>query len=200
MNKELNVMLDPWIETYTGKKFYFLTPQPAMIEIEDIAHALSQTCRFSGHTREFYSVAEHCVNVSDILLRNFGDPELALEGLFHDAAEAYLTDIATPVKKNLPEYEIMEDRILKTIYRKYGIHESTTGRVKDADTCMLLSEAAEFLPSKGKDWAQKYFTSFPIRVQLEAWTPEVAKLEYKNQFLALVAAKTRKQRTSRKIA
>lgn len=200
MNKELNVMLDPWIETYTGKKFYFLSPHPAMIEIEDIAHALSQTCRFSGHTREFYSVAQHCINVSDLLMHKYHDPELALEGLFHDSAEAYLTDIATPVKKHLPEYEVMEDRILRAIHRKYNIHESTTDRVKDADTCMLLSEAKAFLPSEGKDWAQKYMTTFPLKENLRGWSPEVARFEYKILFQTLVTAVARQERAAKMVA
>lgn len=200
MNKELNVMLDPWIETYTGKRFYFLNPNPSMIEIEDIAHALSNTCRFSGHTREFYSVAQHCMYVSDLLLERYGDPELALEGLFHDAAEAYLTDIATPVKKHLPEYEVMEDRILRAIHRKYNIHETTTDRVKDADTCMLLSEAAAFLPSKGKDWAVKYHTTFPLKKGLAGMKPETARYAYTFTFWDLLEKKAAHERSSKMVA
>lgn len=197
---ELNVMLDPWIETYTGKRFYFLNPDPSMIEIKDIAHALSNTCRFSGHTWEFYSVAQHCLYVSDLLLEKYGDPELALEGLLHDAAEAYLTDIATPIKQAIPYYQEMENRILRTIFKKYDIHRSSTDRVKDADTCMLLSEAAAFIPSAGKYWAKRYHTTFPLVKGLAGIKPEKARYEYTVQFQDLFAKKAERERSSKMVA
>ena len=79
--------------TYTGKEFYPLDPNPADIDIKDIAHALSNCCRFAGHIKSFYSVAQHSVIVSELC-----EPENALAGLLHDASEAYLSDIARPVK------------------------------------------------------------------------------------------------------
>src|SRR5579885_2784587 len=82
-----------WIQTYCGVAFYPLDPRPEEILIEDIAHALSMLCRFTGHVKRFYSVAQHCVYVSHRC-----DPKDALWGLLHDAAEAYLNDISRPVK------------------------------------------------------------------------------------------------------
>src|ERR1017187_10636100 len=76
------------ITTFSGIHFWPLLPNPADIRIEDIAHALSNQCRFAGHAREFYSVAEHSVRVSQLC-----PPEDALWGLLHDASEAYLTDV-----------------------------------------------------------------------------------------------------------
>src|ERR1700693_5499467 len=70
-----------------------MLPNPADIRIEDIAHALSNQCRFGGHAREFYSVTEHCVRVSQHCR-----PEDALWGLLHDASEAYLSDVPAPLK------------------------------------------------------------------------------------------------------
>jgi uncharacterized protein len=83
-----------WIQTYTGKQFWPLSPLPEDIVIEDIAHALSMQCRFGGHVRTFYSVAQHSVHVSLLV-----EPQYALWGLLHDAAEAYLVDLPRPIKK-----------------------------------------------------------------------------------------------------
>src|SRR5574337_576340 len=179
-------MLDPWIETYTGKKFYFLTPQKEMIDIIDIAHALSQTCRFSGHTRVFYSVAEHCINVSRLLWKRYQDPDLALIGLFHDAAEAYLTDIPTPIKQYLPEYDTLETSVLNAIYENWALYEEDYSKVKDADTGMLLKEAYYLLPSKGKEWALKYQTTYPIEGTLDCFGPNESRHEYTALFQDLI--------------
>ena len=74
--------MESYIETVSGRKFYFLNPNPEDIDIEDIAHALSMQCRFTGHTKWFYSVAEHAIWVSYLV-----PVHLALEGLLHDASE-----------------------------------------------------------------------------------------------------------------
>ncbi|MFG0247924.1 MAG: phosphohydrolase, partial [Phycisphaeraceae bacterium JB051] len=77
-----------WIQTYTGKAFYPLREDPGIIDIRDIAHALSLQCRFNGHCSDFYSVAQHSVHVSEVVPQAF-----ALWGLLHDAAEAYMSDL-----------------------------------------------------------------------------------------------------------
>ncbi|HKK06533.1 MAG TPA: hypothetical protein VKA50_11875 [Gammaproteobacteria bacterium] len=88
-----------WILTYTGRRVDLLDPDPATIEPEDIAHALSNMCRFNGHCRHFYSVAEHSWHVALLVSR-----ENALQGLMHDAAEAYVADITRPLKPYLTNY------------------------------------------------------------------------------------------------
>lgn len=85
--------MKPWIQTFTGKQFWPLTPKAEDVCIEDIAHALAFKCRFGGHCKTFYSVAEHSCRVAEILR-----PEHQLIGLLHDAAEAYLPDVAAPIK------------------------------------------------------------------------------------------------------
>ena len=84
------------IRTYTGKYINVFDPDPEMIDIEDIAHSLSNTCRWGGHCRKFYSVAQHSVMVVDWL--PVSDSKLRLAGLMHDATEAYLTDLSKPIK------------------------------------------------------------------------------------------------------
>ena len=104
-----------WLLTFTGLHFYPLTPNPNDVDIEDIAHALSNTCRFNGHVSTFYSVAQHCVLVSQYCVNN------PLWGLMHDAAEAYLPDVATPVKKNLVGFDAIENAVLRTVAIRYGL-------------------------------------------------------------------------------
>lgn len=145
--------LEPFIETYTGTKFYFLDPNPDDIRIEDIAHALSNNCRYTGHCRSFYSVAEHSIIVSILV-----DSPNALAGLLHDASEAYLTDVASPVKPYLTNYKHMEDVIMTAIATKYGFTWPLVDDVKDADAVQLKSEAKHLMPSGGKDWVAKYPT------------------------------------------
>ena len=145
----------PFIETYTGKKFYFTDPEPDMIDIRDIAHSLSLQCRFMGHAETFYSVAEHSVAVSCIV-----DTENALAALLHDAAEAYLSDIPRPIKKLLPQYMELEEQVSQAIYSKFFLnvsHESWSD-IKDADNTQLKTEAKYLLSSQGKDWIGDYPT------------------------------------------
>ena len=96
-----------WLQTYTGKKFYPFDPREEEVDILDIAHALSQLCRFGGHTKEFYSVAEHCVLVSMCC-----PSEVKLLGLLHDAAEAYqiISVDQSDSDEFLPRRKILWDR------------------------------------------------------------------------------------------
>ena len=111
------------ISTYKGKRFNVLAPNPELICVEDIAHALSNLCRFGGHIQQFYSVAQHSLIVSALVPRNH-----KLAALLHDASEAYLVDIPTPVKVLLPDYFTIEYRVTEAISKKFGFqypfHES----------------------------------------------------------------------------
>lgn len=141
-----------WIETYTGIKFYPLDPRPEEVDIRDIAHALSLICRFNGHCKHFYSVAQHSINVIDAMKSGgVTNPESLLCGLLHDAAEAYLADISRPVKPFLQGYRNAEDKLQYLIYKAYGLEVTPhlSAIIHEFDDLVLHAEAMQLM--KG-DW------------------------------------------------
>lgn len=118
----------PTIITASGVVFNLIEPRAEDVRIVDIAHGLSMTCRWAGHTSVFYSVAEHSTRVS---MRC--DRIDALAGLLHDAAEAYLGDVSAPLKRRLPEYQAIEDRLLAVIFERFGLPVGVPASVKQAD-------------------------------------------------------------------
>lgn len=137
------------IETFSGRVIRPLSPDPEDICIEDIAHSLANSCRFTGHTRQFYSVAQHSFLVADLLsIKGFS--ELGLHGLLHDASEAYLSDIARPVKR-APTfsgvYDEIEDRLMSAIAEAFdlpsGFHQGP--EVIKADLALFRIEVEELM-------------------------------------------------------
>lgn len=162
---------NPYIVTYTGKKVYFLNPTPDMIDIGDIAHALSNLCRFGGHTGKFYSVAQHSVYVS-----HFSKDKLS--GLLHDATEAYLVDIPKPIKGFLTNYVDIENNLYKAIALKFGLPQELPEDVHAADTRMLFTEKEQLCADV--DWGWKVQ---PYDIKIQPFPPEVAELDFLHQFL-----------------
>lgn len=119
----------PWIMTFTGRHFHFANPDPSEVDIMDIAVATSREGRFAGHCWSFYSVAQHSVHVSEsmeLFAKGKVDNALyvakvALLGLLHDASEAYIKDMPSPVKIYLPDYRKMEEKIQDSIMSKFGL-------------------------------------------------------------------------------
>jgi len=136
-----------WITTQSGKHFDYLNPSVDSICIEDIACALSNICRFTGHVQDFYSVAQHSVHVSYLV-----EPEFALEALLHDAAEAYCSDINSPLKRLLPDYRYIIKRVEKVIAAKYGLPPEMSQQVKHADLVMLATERRDLDFDNGTYW------------------------------------------------
>lgn len=133
-----------YITTFTGQKFYFDVPTPVMAEqifIEDIAHSLSMLCRFTGHARRFYSVAEH-----SLLLSQQVPLDLALCGLLHDATEAYCNDLAKPLKRQLPDYNALEDRVWAAVAFRFELPVVMPELIKMADMAMLKYEVPRLMP------------------------------------------------------
>lgn len=162
-----------WMQTYTRKKIDFDRVTPRDIEIHDIARALSHLCRFGGHVKKFYSVAQHSVMVSEIV-----PPEHQLAGLLHDAAEAYVGDIIWPVKsagenKSLARLEQYVQQAIDEAFGLKGIPQC----VKDADCRMLLTEARDLFDGgqlQPMDWHVKAEQFPPLEEPIEPWGPDEA--------------------------
>lgn len=136
------------IATYNGSRFFVNDPTPEEIDINVIAHALSNLCRFGGHCSQFYSVAEHSIRVASIL-----PPELQLTGLLHDASEAYLVDMPRPIKIIMPQYLEIEGKIMESVATKFNLFWPMPDHVKWADNALLAAEKKWLMPNSG-DWGQ----------------------------------------------
>lgn len=162
-----------WTMTHSGKKFWPLDPRPEEIAIEDIAHALSHICRYGGHCNYFYSVAEHSVLMaSKVSDRN------KIWALLHDATEAYLMDLPRPIKPYLPGYAEYETKLMKCIADRYSLPPEMPDEVKDADNRIILDEMNQnmsYVPDK-------YKVLEPLGVNLQYWSPNVAKRMFMDTF------------------
>lgn len=145
------------IQVAHGRVIDPLNPSVDDIYIEDIAHALSNQCRFSGHVTRFYSVAEHSVRVSKAC-----KPEDALWGLLHDATEAYLVDLPRPLKRAPglgDEYLKIEANLQRIICEKFGLVDEMPESVHEADNALLMTEARDLLDQ------------LPVTLEKDLWGP-----------------------------
>lgn len=122
-------------QTYTGKRFDPFQPNPDSIDINDIAHSLSMLCRYNGHSKEFYSVAQHSVIVSKYVPERY-----ALQGLLHDASETYIADLVRPIKRYFKDYLLIEERLMEAIANRFDLLWPFPGVVKEMDTRALITE------------------------------------------------------------
>jgi hypothetical protein len=173
--------MPPWIQTASGLKFPLLDIDQNAISIEDIAHALSMLCRFNGQCLRFYSVAEHSVHVSCEIA-----PELAFVGLMHDAAEAYIGDVPSPLKGELRDFKGIEDKLIAAIAAKFGFAMPTDGsndarELKRADKQLLVDEKVAIMTPEPEAWPPNApYIKSPGRI--ECWSPETAKAKFMTRF------------------
>lgn len=143
-----------YITTATGNKFYINYPDVKDFNVEDISHALSNLCRFTGHSPRFYSVGEHSLHCLDIANFLGASPLLCLYALFHDASEAIMNDLSRPVKQNLPDYKALEDKVSEIMWEVIGVPAPTEEDykfVKKIDNTMIILELHQIMKRSDKE-------------------------------------------------
>jgi 5'-deoxynucleotidase YfbR-like HD superfamily hydrolase len=169
-----------WMQTFTGRKVFPLNLLPEDVCLADIAHALSMQCRFSGHVREFYSVAQHSVLVSV-----YCDPAYALLGLLHDASEAYLMDLPRPLKHSpfFAFYREQEAAAMAAILNHFDPFcmwpPHLQPSIKEADDRMLATEARDLMAPLHPEWRS---LKAPYTRRVVSWSPEEAEIAFLRRF------------------
>lgn len=193
---------DGWMQTASGLQAYILKPNPIIVRVEDIAHHLALQCRYAGATRDFYSVAQHCVIASEEVERELrervfqncapGDSvdlvesrAVAFLALLHDAAEAYVQDIIRPLKRHLqPCYGEIEDGWAKAIAVKFGLPRAALidlpPIVKEADQRMCSTEKRDLMSIPPSAWSTDRWP--PYDRKIEPWPWEKARREFLRRF------------------
>lgn len=168
-----------YILTASGGRFYYDNMRRSDIRIEDIARALARKCRFAGHCSDFYSVAQHSLHVSQIVPK-----EYALAGLLHDATEAYMADIPTPLKHLLPDFKRLEKEAESVIMSVFNVNLPLAKDVKRADLIMLATEKRDFMPEDNDPWPILDGVA-PLAERLTAWSSETAERLFLNRYYNL---------------
>lgn len=177
-----------WIQTYTGRQFWPLDPRPEDVCINDIAHALGNICRYGGHCKEFYSVAQHSIYVSFYV-----PPAFALFGLLHDASEAYLLDFPTPIKDCLLEYSQYEAKVLKAVFECFDIFkdfkdmtEEIVTNIKFIDNAIKVDETLQLMKEPPEKWDSLNNVD-PLGIgKIECLSPKRAKYKFLDRFQYLM--------------
>jgi len=173
-----------FIQTYTGRAFWPLKPTMEALSVIDIAHALSNQCRYSGHVNFFYSVAQHCCLLASWLSERGHSPLDCLQMLMHDAPEAYLVDIPRPVKQFMPQYRVWDHAINDVIREWMGWKDLPIPSFQDdLDSRIIVDERAALMDCS-LDWQH---SREPVGVNIIPWSP----MEAERQFLIQYAAYSR---------
>lgn len=175
----------PHISTYLGNRLNLTEPDVKDVAIEDIAHGLAFQCRFNGQTREFYSVAQHSLMVMSLV-----GEELKLTALLHDAAEAFLGDMVTPLKRMIPGYADIETVVLKTIGDRFGVNLAfMPPDIKRADLIALATERRDLMHRATEPWS--CLSGFdPLPDTIKPMGPAAAESAFLDAFNMLTAGLT----------
>ena len=172
------------IETFTGGVLNFSAPPTSTVTIEDVAHGLSNVCRFGGQCIRFYSVAEHSVRVADKMSRG-----IELIGLLHDASEAFMGDIPRPVKKMLTTYDAIEKQVQAEMYQRFmGFQPDKSCQLllDIVDNRLLVTEASQLLHNYGSEVWEKFRDIEPYDINLKyPWLPLDAEAEFLEMYRRL---------------
>lgn len=181
-----------WFQTYSGRAYHPLDPNPNEVDLIDIAHGLAYQCRFNGQCRSFYSVAEHSFWVSEIMYTESGKPGAALAGLLHDAAEAYIGDMVRPIKRSLPRFYEIERLNMMAIYAGLKVPveagmETWAEAIKEADLVMLATERRELMSDPPMPWVAVERVE-ALDMRLFPLSPEQAERKFIARFNTLMGA------------
>jgi hypothetical protein len=191
-----------WTQTYTGRIVYPLALQPEDVCIEDIAGALSRHCRFNGHCRTFYSVAQHSIWCKQRMEDLGSEPHASMAALLHDAPEYVLPDLCAPIKwafgiagdNGYQSFEDVERRVLNAIAK--GLRQSTLSRIACDDTILhklikhvdleaLATERRDLMSECRREWGPM---PAPVGPTLRAWSPPEAEERFLEAYSQLVTA------------
>ena len=178
MDETVRRIIGPTILLFGGSYFDFEAPETSAFTIEDIAHGLAMTCRFAGQCSRFYSVAQHCVHLSENV-----PPEHAYQGLMHDAAEAFVGDMAKPLKVMLPEFSAIEKSVEAVVFKRFNVSTPLPTTIKEADILMLVTEQHQLMKNRD-DWEYCRGRT-PLDFQIPSWSPGIAKSRFLKRFIAL---------------
>jgi hypothetical protein len=172
-----------FIETYTGRAFWPLQPTMEALSVIDIAHALSNQCRYTGHVQHFYSVAQHCCLLATWVANRGGSALDCLQILMHDAPEAYLVDIARPVKQYMPEYRVWDHAINDVVREWMGWKDLPMLPIQDEiDSRIIVDERAQLMDkARRNDWGHNLE---PLGIRIEPWSPESSEKQFLMQYAA----------------
>lgn len=167
--------MEPSVTMSNGRRFDLMNPGASDYSIETIAHALANQCRFNGNCREFYSVAQHSVLVSFVVPQ-----EHALAGLLHDAAEAFIGDLTSPIKHMLPEFRLLEDRIERAVFEKFDLPFPLEDEVKRGDLVALATEKRDLIEETAEWPILEGIEADRVRINPER--PETARFNFLARF------------------
>jgi uncharacterized protein len=177
----------PYLQTVSGRWVNPFDPDPGQLDAADIARALANQCRFGGHARVFYSVAQHSVIVSELVEARGGDVEDAFAALMHDATEAYLGDMPHPIKHRSPlgaAFKEAEDH-LEQVIRKHFRISAHVPEIKRVDRALLATERRAF---SGESWHWPELEGVePLALELVAWSPDDAAEAFASRYAELDA-------------
>lgn len=172
-----------YIRLSDGGHFDFEHPERSDYTVEEIASALARICRYTGHLRddvENYSVAQHSVLVSYLV-----PPAFAFAGLMHDAAEAVMNDLSSPLKHLLPDYKALERVVETHVFSRYGLPIEVPREVKVADLIALRTEQRDLMPTAGRSLPiERDYNPLvnPSEVVIVPWTRQEAKARFLTRF------------------
>jgi uncharacterized protein len=177
----------PYLQTVSGRWVNPFDPDPEQLDAGDIARALANQCRFGGHCRVFYSVAQHSVIVSRLVEERDGDVEDVFAALMHDATEAYLGDMPHPLKHRSPlgaAFKAAEDHLEEAIRDRFRI-KADVPEIKRADRALLATERRAF-SAETWHWPELEGVE-PLDLELEAWPPDEAARAFAERYDELAA-------------